>query len=103
MWYKGTRIKYSSELRKHENENIKNIEKELNSLEALYESMDNTDLNIETKLLTLKNELKSYFEKKKQRVQLLDLRLNGYMKQREILDIFVILRREIILISLYKV
>jgi hypothetical protein len=26
----------------------------LNSLEALYESMDNTDLNIETKLLTLK-------------------------------------------------
>jgi hypothetical protein len=36
--------------------------------------MDNTDLNIETKLLTLKNELKSYFEKKKQRVQLLDLR-----------------------------
>ena len=42
---------------------IKNIEKELNSLEALYESIDNTDLNIETKLLTLKNELKSYFEK----------------------------------------
>jgi hypothetical protein len=75
----------------------------LNSLEALYASIDNTDLNIETKLLTLKNELKSYFEKKKQRVQLLDLRLNGYMKQREILDIFVILRREIILISLYKV
>jgi hypothetical protein len=31
VWYKGTRIKYSSELRKHENENIKNIEKELNS------------------------------------------------------------------------
>ena len=43
---------------------IKNIEKELNSLEALYESMDNTDLNIETKLLTLKNERKSYVEKK---------------------------------------
>ena len=41
---------------------IKNIEKELNSLEALYESMDNTDLNIETKLLTLKNERKSYVE-----------------------------------------
>lgn len=54
VWYKGTRIKYSSELRKHENENIKNIEKELNSLEALYESMDSADLNIETKLLTLK-------------------------------------------------
>jgi hypothetical protein len=35
----------------------------LDSLEALYESMDNADLNIETKLLTLKNELKSYFEK----------------------------------------
>ena len=61
---RGLAIKYSSELRKHENENIKNIEKELNSLEALYESMDNTDLNIETKLLKLKNELKSYFEKK---------------------------------------
>ena len=64
VWYKGTRIKYSSELRKHENENIKNIEKELNSLEALYASIDNTDLNIETKLLTLKNERKSYVEKK---------------------------------------
>jgi hypothetical protein len=69
---RGLAIKYSSELRKHEIENIKNIEKELNSLEALYESMDNTDLNIETKLLTLKNERKSYFEKKKQRVQLLE-------------------------------
>jgi hypothetical protein len=84
----GLAIKYSSELRKHENENIKNIEKELKSLEALYESMENADLNIETKLLTLKNLLKSYFEKIKQRVQLLDLRLNGYMKQREILDNF---------------
>jgi hypothetical protein len=51
---RGLAIKYSSELRKHENENIKNIEKELNSLEALYESMDSADLNIETKLLTLK-------------------------------------------------
>jgi hypothetical protein len=48
----------------HEYLYIKNIEKELNSLEALYESMDNADLNTETKLLTLKNELKSYFEKK---------------------------------------
>jgi hypothetical protein len=40
-------IKYSSELRKHGNENIKNIEKELNSLEALYESMDkiSSDIN----------------------------------------------------------
>ena len=36
----------------------------MNSLEALYETMDNADLNIETKLLTLKKELKSYFEKK---------------------------------------
>jgi hypothetical protein len=61
---RGLAIKYSSELRKHENENIKNIEKELNSLEALFESMDNTDLNVKTKLLTLKNELKAYFEGK---------------------------------------
>jgi hypothetical protein len=38
-------MKYSSELRMHEHENIENIEKELNSLEALCESMDNTDLN----------------------------------------------------------
>ena len=86
MWYKGTRIKYSSELRKHENENIKNIEKELNSLEALYASIDNTDLNIETKLLTLKNEPKSYFEKKKPEAK--------WIHEAE--------RREIILICLCK-
>ena len=65
VWYKGTSNKILFRTKKkHENENIKNIEKELNSLEALYESIDNTDLNIETKLLTLKNELKSYFEGK---------------------------------------
>ena len=84
-------MKYSSELRMHEHENIENIEKELNSLEALYESMDNTDLNIETKLLTLKNELKSYFEKN-QRVQLLDLRLNK--ANNKITELRTILQRE---------
>jgi hypothetical protein len=53
---RGYSIKYSSKIKKQESEDIKNKERELNSLEALQESLITTDLNIETKLLNIKNE-----------------------------------------------
>ena len=56
-------IKYSSEIKKkQESEEINNKERELNSLEAMQESLITTDLNIGTKILNIRNELKPYFE-----------------------------------------
>ena len=62
-------IKYSSEIKKQVSEEIKSKERELNSLEALQESLITTNLNIETKILNIRSELKTYFEKKKQKGQ----------------------------------
>jgi hypothetical protein len=43
---------------------FKDKERELNTLEALQESLNYTDQNIENNILTIKNDLKTYFEKK---------------------------------------
>jgi hypothetical protein len=43
---------------------IKDTERELNILEALQESLNYTDQNIENNILTTKNYLKTYFENK---------------------------------------
>lgn len=61
---RGYAIKYSSEVKKQETEVIKDKERELNTLEALQESLNYTDQNIENNILTIKNDLKTYFEKK---------------------------------------
>jgi hypothetical protein len=42
---------------------IKDAERELNILEALQESLNYTDQNIENNILTTKNYLKTYFER----------------------------------------
>jgi ribosomal protein L37AE/L43A len=46
---RGYAIKYSSEVKKQETEVIKDKERELNTLEALQESLNYTDQNIENK------------------------------------------------------
>ena len=61
---RGYAIKYSSEVKKQETKVIKDKERELNTLEALQESLNYTDQNIENNILTIKNDLKTYFEKK---------------------------------------
>jgi hypothetical protein len=57
---RGYAIKYSSEVKKQETEVIKDKERELNTLEALQESLNYTDQNIENNILTIKNDLKNF-------------------------------------------
>jgi hypothetical protein len=47
----------SSEVKKQETEVIKDKERELNTLEALQESLNYTDQNIKNNILTIKNDL----------------------------------------------
>ena len=61
---RGYAIKYSSKVKKQETEIIKDKVREFNTLEALQESLNYTDQNIENNILTIKNDLKTYFEKK---------------------------------------
>jgi hypothetical protein len=49
------------QLKKQELEVIKDKERELNTLEALQESLNYTDQNIENNILTIKNDLKTYY------------------------------------------